>query len=298
MRHDALGDRKVYIDRRLGRMANRLLRLSMTLVVAASTLANAASGDSIPRDLDVWQVDFTIAGTIRGLAEGLTLDQSGNLIAGGLPGRTGSRVEGRASPELLATVRAWLQDARPEKADNGPPIADGLLLTAVLRSGGQQYRLDMPTDLFQPLQAAYEATVKHALLGRWRETGWKLCTPAAQLTADDYDLPIDELSFRSDGAFTVTWRGGGAHTGDIPHLFIPDYEGRYEVAAAHGYLSLKFERGIVNPRDFAGNGHFTVTATELTLHDIWLGTRQAPKKPDICELTFAREAETAGDESR
>lgn len=104
--------------------------------------------------------------------------------------------------ELLATVKAWLQDARPEKADKGPPIPDGLLLTAVLQSGGQQYRLDMPADLFQPLQTAYEATVRHALLGRWRQTGWKLCTPAAQLTADDYDLPIEELSFRPDGAFT------------------------------------------------------------------------------------------------
>ncbi len=280
------------------RMAAGFLRTSIIVAVAASTPANAASDDFIPRDLDIWQVEFTIAGTIQGLAEGLTLDHSGNLIASGLPGRTGSRAEGQASPELLAQVKAWLQIARPEKPDNGPPIADGLLLTAVLQSDGQQYRLDMPADLFQPLQAAYEATIRQALLGRWRETGWKLCTPAAQLTAADYDLPVDELSFRPDGAFTVTWRGGGAHTGDIPHLFIPDYEGRYEVAAAHGYLSLKFEGGIVNPRDFAGNGHFTVTATELTLHDIWLGTRQAPKKPDICELTFAREAETAGDESR
>jgi hypothetical protein len=138
--------------------------------------------------------------------------------------------------------------------------------------------------------------VRHALLGRWRQTGWKLCTPAAQLTADYYDLPIEELSFRPDGAFTVTWRGGGAHTGDIFHVFIPDYQGRYDVVAAQAYLSLKFERGIVNPRDFAGKGHFTITATELTLQDIWRGTRQAPKKPNICELTFAREAEAPRDE--
>lgn len=81
-------------------------------------------------------------------------------------------------------------------------------------------------------------------------------------------------------------------------MFIPDYQGRYEVVAAQGYLSLKFERGIVNPRHFAGNGHFTITATELTLQDIWLGTRQAPNKPNICELTFAREAEAPRDESR
>lgn len=81
-------------------------------------------------------------------------------------------------------------------------------------------------------------------------------------------------------------------------MFIPDYQGRYDVVAAQAYLSLKFERGIVNPRDFAGKGHFTITATELTLQDIWLGTRQAPKKPNICELTFAREAEAPRDESR
>lgn len=183
-------------------IAEDCLRVPIIIAVAACTLARGASGEAIPRDLDAWQVEFTIAGTIQGLAERLTLDQSGNLIAGSLPGRAGSRVEGRASPELLATVKAWLQDARPEKADKGPPIPDGLLLTAVLQSGGQQYRLDMPADLFQPLQTAYEATVRHALLGRWRQTGWKLCTPAAQLTADDYDLPIEELSFRPDGAFT------------------------------------------------------------------------------------------------
>jgi hypothetical protein len=297
-RDAALGTARVYVNSRGGRLADRFLRISIMLIVAAFTRVNGASGETLPHDLDAWQVDFTITGTIKGLAERLTLDQSGNLIAGGLAGGIGSRVEGRASPDLLAAVNAWLQVARPEKPDDGPPIADALLLTAVLASGGQQYPLDVPPYLYPPLQAAYDAVISQALLGRWRETGWTLCTPAAQLTAADYDLPIDELSFHPDGTFTVTWRGGGAHTTGVPHVFIPDYEGHYDADAAHGYLGLRFERGIINPRDFAGDGHFTITATELTLHDIWLGTRQAPKKPNICELTFAREADAPPDTSR
>jgi len=40
--------------------------------------------------------------------------------------------------------------------------------------------------------------------------------------------------------------------------------------------------------DFSGQGSFRITPNELTLRNVWLGTKQATRKPDICELTFAR----------
>jgi len=66
--------------------------------------------------------------------------------------------------------------------------------------------------------------MKHGLLGTWRESAWKLCHPAAQLTAADYDMPLDNVTFQPDGTFTLTWRGGGARADGHPS--ITDYQGR------------------------------------------------------------------------
>lgn len=101
------------------------------------------------------------------------------------------------------------------------------------------------------------------IVGSWRESGWKLCRPAAQLTAADMDAPIDDLTFRDDGTFSVTWRGGGAHTGDIPHVFIPDYSGHYTVEPVAGRITLRIDDGLFVPGDFSGDGTY---ATER--HDV------------------------------
>ncbi len=278
-------------------MAQWCVRGVMVVASCAMVLVNGASGQAIPRNLQSWQVDFTISGTIRGLNEHLALNQAGELTADQRSEPT--HVAGHASPELLAKVKAWLQVARPTKPDPNLAIPDALLLSAVLTAGGRQYPLEMPGDLYGPLQDAFNTLYKQALLGHWRQSAWKLCTPVKELQPSDVDLPIDDLSFRPDGTFTVRWRGG-AHTTSIPHKLIPDYQGHYEVYPENGYLSMKYnepnpqyDRAILIPRDFSGAGHFTIMGNQLTLHNIWLGTREAKKKPDICELTFTREVETA-----
>jgi hypothetical protein len=269
------------------RDASAGLGLKKTLVLTLCGLA-AACVAVAQAPVGSWQVTFKITGTIQGLNEQLAINSGGHVIAGN---GTGSDVAGHASPELMAKIEAWLKTAQPAKADI-PPIPDALLLSAVVSRGDHVDARAVPADLYPALQAVFNSVIKQALLGVWRQSGWKLCHPAEQLPASEYDPPVDRLTFQPDGTFTVTWRGGGAHTTGIPHGFVPDYHGRYEAFAESGYVALKYEGGIVNPRDFSGNGHFAITAEQLVLRDIWLGTRQVPKKPDICELTFTREAKT------
>jgi hypothetical protein len=136
--------------------------------------------------------------------------------------------------------------------------------------------------------AAAQAT--SPLVGSWRESAWKLCTPATQLTADDVDTPIDDLQIHSDGTFSVMWQGGGAHTTDIPHVFVPvpDYTGHYTLDPAAHRIRMRADYGLFMPPDFSGTGGYRISGNELTLTGIWLGTRRAKHKPDICELTFTR----------
>lgn len=127
-----------------------------------------------------------------------------------------------------------------------------------------------------------------SLVGSWRESGWTLCKPAAQMTASDMGAPIDDLTFRNDGTFSVTWRGGGAHTTDVPHVVIPDYSGHYALGSPAGRIALRIDNGLFVPTDFVGEGTYTLNGDTLVVTHVWFGTKQAPRRPDICELTFAR----------
>ncbi len=57
------------------------------------------------------------------------------------------------------------------------------------------------------------------LLGGWRQSGWKLCTPAPSLPAGSIDPPVEELLFNPDGTFSVTW---------TPFERYRDYWGHYK----------------------------------------------------------------------
>lgn len=258
---------------------------ALAMIIASSLIAH---GQQLPRNLKNWQVEFSISGTIKGLDEEVTVDETGRLIASHRHDR--SHVNAQAPAELMSKIKAWLPTAKPPKPE--PPFPDMLEFSAVVTSGAHRYPLE-PPDILRTLRSTFDSLFNQALLGTWRQSGWKLCSPEAQLTASDYDTPIDQLTFRKDGTFTVTWRGGGAHTGDLPHVFLPDYQGTYRSSPELAFLSLKFAHGTVNPRDFSGDGHFTINDDQLTLQNIWLGTRQVNKKPDVCELTFTREASAA-----
>ena len=145
-------------------------------------------------------------------------------------------------------------------------------------------------DLFTIVNAPVSACVPPSFVGSWWQSAWKLCKPVAQLTASEADPPIDDLVFRKDGTFSVTWRGGGAHTGDIPHVFVPDYSGHFTVDPVGERVHLRIDNGLFVPGDFAGDGVYRLTDRELTLTRVWFGTRRAKQKPDICELTFTRKS--------
>jgi hypothetical protein len=163
-------------------------------------------------------------------------------------------------------------------SDRGPrmPIAIHIAIAAVVMA------------IYQPALGARGGQAAPALIGSWRQSGWKLCKPVAQLAPSDVDPPIDELVFRPDGTFSVTWRGGGAHTTDIPHVFIPDYSGHYSVESGTARIRMRIDNGLFVPRDFSGDGTYLIKGNELTLTGVWFGTKQAKQKPDICELTFTR----------
>lgn len=143
-------------------------------------------------------------------------------------------------------------------------------------------------DAFERSDIVLQGPADRAIVGAWWQSGWKLCKPAAQLSSTDIDPPIDELVFREDGTFSVTWRGGGAHTSDIPHVFIPDYTGHFTVDPAAGGIRLRIDNGLFVPRDFAGDGAYAINGNELKLARVWFGTRRAKQRSDICELMFAR----------
>src|SRR5207302_3169673 len=60
------------------------------------------------------------------------------------------------------------------------------------------------------------------------------------LAPSDVDLQIETLVFEADGTFSVTWRNGGAHTTGIPHVFVPDYRGRYNISPESGSIEMHF----------------------------------------------------------
>jgi hypothetical protein len=118
-----------------------------------------------------------------------------------------------------------------------------------------------------------------ALVGRWRESAWTYCTPPVAITQEQTDPNIEELEFRRDGTFTVTW---------TPFESYRDYWGTWTHDAASGALALTIDRGNYVPADFAGTGTATLEGGRLVLHGIRLGSRLAKNRPAICELTFTR----------
>ncbi len=267
------------------RLRPLLCALSTALPIAAACTA-AGSGPAPPRNPGDWQLEYVTAGGLSFYAHALTVVHTGEMKAS--DSRLGDDVTGQASKETLTAIDAFLQSAREAKKQ--PPMPDAVETSLVLTSGGRKHELEPTRDIRATLDAAWDAAVAGALVGSWRQSGWKLCTAAAQLAASDVDTPIEDLTFRSDGTFGVMWRGGGAHTADLPHVEVPypDYTGAYTAIPSTGALRMRSNPFFTTLRDFSGQGTFRINRAELTLVNVWLGTRQAPQKPDICELTFKK----------
>jgi hypothetical protein len=277
-------------------MKNTVLA-ALALACASATLSApalaAADCTADLRELEAWTLEYRVSGGIAGLDRHLSLTQGAELSVGNHEGREGfgSRVAGHASPELMARIGEFIKVARKAPPSQNDDIADALYRSLTVTAAGAQCELEVPDDIDRVLGDVMDATLKRAFVGSWWESAWKLCQPARQLAAEDYDLSIERLEFEGDGHFSVTWQGGGARVysgSDKPHETISDYSGRYQIAPAYSYIQMRFEGGIYTPRDFSGNGHYRINGDELVLQGIWLGTYRTKNKPDICELTFQR----------
>jgi len=252
-----------------------------------------AGMQSPPEDLKSWTVEYSLTGGIAFFNRHLRLSNTGELTVSANPDTSPTLIRTHAPAELVVKISGFLKNAQPERPTSGPIPPDPLNMSLALISRGSKYNLAIPEDIGQALDDAMESVLKTAVVGTWSESGWKLCRPAAQLTTDQMDPPIDSLIFLPNGQFSVAWRGGGARAygdpnGKIPHTAVPDYSGKYSLLPDHSSIHMTFENGIYNPRDYSGDGFFRVDGDKLVLRNVWLGTYKAKQKPDICEMTFRR----------
>jgi hypothetical protein len=253
--------------------------------LAAFSCVTAHISASDERDLANWSaVEYSVAGGIAFNLHRVSVARSGDVTAADR--RLGMDAAGRAPADLVARLTAFLKTARDARKTLPMPDAIGTSLTVT--AAGRTYDIEPSPEITGALESAWNDVIARAAVGKWTQSGWKPCRPAAQMTSTDLDVPIDDLTLGADGTFAITWLGGGARTTGIPHVSLPDYGGTYAIDAARGAMHLRLPSGVAPPRDFAGDGSFQIAQGKLTLKNIWPGTRTAPRRPDICELTFDR----------
>jgi len=250
-----------------------------------------AIAQALPHDPKTWALEFSLTGGIAGLNRHLRLTQAGELSVSANSEELGSHITTHASTEVLAKIAGFLKGTRKARPADGGPKPDALNTSLALISGGSKYELEVTDNIGELLEHTIDATLRKALVGTWWESEWKLCHPAAQLTAEDVDPPIEKLVIEEDGRFSVTWQGGDARTTGVPYALIPDYSGKYVHQPDRSHIHMSFESGIYTPRDFSGDGYSWVNGDKLVLKNVWLGTYKAKRKPDICEMTFTRVSE-------
>lgn len=262
------------------------------VLIGWAGLVGVASAQNLPHDVKNWKLEYAISGGNYPIHRGMTLTSSGDLTVWNFD----SRVSGHASSELMTKIGDFLKTAK--RARPFTPGPDQRYSTLTLTSPGVSAELEPSGSVTDLLFQTMDATMSKALLGSWWESEWKLCNPAAQITAEQVDPPIERLEFSGDGSFSVTWRGGGAEAPGRPgerFVWVPDYSGRYTISPDHNGIHLSFVNGIRAPRDFEGDGNFVVDDQKLVLMRLWLGTNKAKVKPDICEITFKRLSEPVAD---
>ena len=96
-----------------------------------------------------------------------------------------------------------------------------------------------------------------------------------QLDAD-CQPPINELLFKRDGTFHVTW---------TPFETYEDYWGTYRWTAATGAIELTIDNGNHVPTDVVRTGRATITGDVLTFEGVSLGS---PQNGAACAAPFHR----------
>ena len=245
------------------------------------------------RDPKTWTLEYSLTGGIAGLNRHLSLTETGELDVSAGSEPSGNHINAKASTEVMAKIADFLKLAQIAGPASPGPMPDALYRSLALISGGSKYELAAPDNVSKLLEDTMDSVLNRTLVGAWWESRWDLCKPAAQLTAEQTDTPIESLVFHDDGRFSVTLHGGGTRvyehpSGKTPHTSVPDYSGRYVIQPDRNHIQMNFDGGIYTPRDFSGDGFFQANGSKLVLKGVWLGTYRAKQKPDICELTFTR----------
>ena len=267
------------------------INFARPLIAVSILFANLLAGgfaQAVPRGLKTWTLEYSIDGGITTFHRAITLTKSGDLTVAYFE----HRLTGHASPELMRKVEEFLEVAHEARPHRRNP--DERVVSLTLTSPGATLKLEAPDPIAELLLDTMTATTTKALIGSWWESEWKLCHPAAQMTAQQMDPPVQSLVFRKDGRFSLTWRGGGAESpgrAGEQFIWVPDYSGRYSTSLDATSIHLTFENGIHPPRDFDGDGDFEIGDNELVLRNLWLGTYKSEEKTDICEMTFKRSSE-------
>lgn len=252
----------------------------MRTVLGMAMAAEMCAGGAAQRpqlDRTDWKVESAMSGGIAGIRHSVTLAHDGTLE--GSDSRLRFHVTAKVPSQVVANVAALLATAEPAKPA-GRPMPDAIESGLVVTTGGRRIPLQPIAAIAKALDDAFYDVVSRSIVGEWRQSSWKLCTPATQVGAADVDPPIDKLRFDERGIFAVTWIGS--------EKTIPDYSGHYSVAPAAGAIHLRADLSPDVPKDFSGEGTFSLAEGTLTLRNVWLGTKQAKSRPDVCELTFSR----------
>jgi len=260
-------------------------RAFISVAISCAALVSFANAQAVPPNLKTWTLEYSVDGGNTPYHRAVTVTQTGGLTVSYFD----DRVTGHASPELMAKITDFLKVAK--KARPFAPGQDQRYASLTLTAPGLALELEKPDAISALLSQTMNATTQKALIGSWWESEWKLCHPAAQLTAEQMDPPIQILALRDDGHFSVTWQSGGAESPGRPgepFIWMPDYSGSYNISPDEDRIHLVFESGIRSPRDFSGDGNFEIDDKKLVLRNLWLGTYKAKQKPDICEMTFKR----------
>lgn len=221
-----------------------------------------------------WTITYRMSGGIAGESRLLTVTRAGDLIAE--ERRFGQRAAGRAAPELMDRLDAFLRTARPAAPEPESPIRDGLNFSLTFSANGQARDLELSREMTALLDEALTRTLRDALLGSWQQSAWKLCRPVPSLA--QIEPQITRLELAADGRYSVRWGTSGAH---------PEQHGRYRADPFRGTIGFELESPAA-ARDFSGNGRVRIDMDELRLEQVWFATVLAETKPDICELTFRR----------
>jgi hypothetical protein len=258
-------------------VTSRLAALAC-LAIFGGPGAAAASAQAAAPDPNAWTVEYTIAGGFAGFVHSITVQHTGDLEA--IDSRLRYHARSRASEDLMTRIRAALGklvEPRPPRTYPDLPYA-----TLLVTRNGHHYAFADQGDLVNRLEEAFGSAVSGAVQGTWWQSGWKLCKPAATLTRDDVDVPIETLELRKDGTFHLTWgkgiRGGHPASTEDGTWRLDRRIAAFHIAPTDSVLL----------RDLKPDGWFSINENTLTLRDVWFGTVQAAHAPDICELTFTR----------